>query len=215
MGPSLRVVRDPSGAASLLPMEAPARTVRPPSATREAAGVGAALAVVLVAAAVRVLVLRGAGVPAAPATTVLQGGDQSVFQALLVSTDAIGGLRKRTATWPGVPELVTEELPPFNPSLLPAAARGLSWTLSAGGASADYAGIDPQGLRTAFLLRVTERSSGGLDQSMPTSARRPGVRLAAEVWIRKGGTALPGVFPATDGWFKLVALDGEASGGRP
>jgi len=214
MKASLRVVRDSSGAASLLPMDAPARLVRPPSAAREAAGVGVALAVVLVAAAVRVLALRGPGAAAAPATTVLQGGDQSVFQALLVSTDAIGSLRKRTGIWPGVPELVTEELPPFDPSLLPAAARGLSWTLSAGGASADYTGMDPQGRRTAFLLRLAEKSTGGLDQSIPTRARA-GPRLAAEVWIRKGGTAPPGTFPATDGWFQLVALDGEAgAGGR-
>ena len=56
---------------------------------------------------------------------------------------------------------------------------------------------------------------GGLDQSIPTRARRVGPRLAAEIWIRKGGTALPGVFPAADGWYQLVALDGEAgAGGR-
>lgn len=196
-------------------MDAPGRAVRPPSAAREAAGVGAALTVVLLAAAVRILALKLAGSPAtAPMTSVLAGTDQSVFQALLVSADAIGSLRKKTGTWPDVPALGAEELPPFAPALLPAEARGLVWKRRADRASADYTGIDPAGRRTAFLLRLTEKSMGGLDQSIPTRARA-GPRLAAEVWIRKGGTALPGVFPATDGWFQLVALDGEASGGRP
>jgi len=216
MGATLRVVRDPPGAASLLPMDAPGRTVRPPSAAREAAGVGAALAIVLAAAALRVLTLDRSGASAAiPATTVLAGADQTVFQALLVSADAIGSLRKRTGAWPDVPALGTEELPPFAQTLLPAEARGLAWKRRVEGASADYTGIDPSGRRTAFLLRLTEKSTGGLDQSMPTRARRAGPRLAAEVWIRKGGTALPGAFPATDGWYQLVALDGEAAGGRP
>jgi hypothetical protein len=215
MGAALRIVRDPPGAVSLPRMNAPGRTVRPPSAAREAAGVGAALAIVLVAAALRVLTLDRSGASAAiPSTTVLAGADQTVFQALLVSADTIGGLRKRTGAWPDVPALGAEELPPFAQTLLPREARGLAWTRRAGGASADYTGIDPAGRRTAFLLRLTEKSMAGLDQSMPTRARRAGPRLAAEVWIRKGGTAPPGAFPATDGWFQLVALDGEAGAGE-
>jgi len=211
-----RVIRGQPGGASLPPVDVPGRTVRPPSAGREAAGVGAALAIVLAAVALRVLTLDRSGASAAiPATTVLAGADQNVFQALLVSADAIGSLRKKTGAWPDVPALATEELPPFAPALLPAEARGLAWTRRTDGASADYTGIDPSGRRTAFLLRLTEKSMGGLDQSMPTRTRRTGLRLAAEVWILKGGTALPGAFPATDGWYQLVALDGETAGGRP
>ena len=203
-------------AASLVRMEAPGRAVRPPSAAREAAGVGVALAIVLVIAAARVATLKlGGASVAAPATTVLAGVDQTIFQALLVSADAIGSLRRKTGIWPDVPALGAEELPPFAPALLPAEARGLAWKRTGDGATADYTGIDPAGRRTAFLLRLTEKSAGGLDQSIPARARRAGPRLAAEVWIRKGGTSLPGVFPAADGWFQLVALDGEAAGAGP
>jgi len=108
-----------------------------------------------------------------------------------------------------------EELPPFAPALLPGEARGLVWKRRADGASADYAGLDPAGRRTAFLLRLSERTAAGLDQSIPARAARAGPRLAAEVWILKGGKAPPGTFPAAEGWYQLVALDGEAGAGGP
>ncbi|MFI5119808.1 MAG: DUF6162 family protein [Thermoanaerobaculia bacterium] len=210
----LRVVRDHSGAASLGSMDAPGRTVRPPSAAREAAGVGAALAIVLLAGALRVLTLDRSGASAAsPATSVLAGADQTIFQALLVSVDSIADLKRRTGAWPEISALAADETPPFAPALLPAEARGLDWKRRAEGASADYTGLDPGGRRTAFLLRVSERRTAGLDQGMPTRAARAGPRLAAEVWILKGGKALPGLFPATNGWYQLVALDGEAGTG--
>lgn len=195
---------------------APGRTVRPPSAAREAAGVGVALAIVLVAGALRVLSLDRSGASAAsPATTVLAGADQTLFQALLVSVDPIADLKRRTGAWPEIPALAADEIPPFAPAFLPAEARGLDWKRRADGASADYTGLDPKGRRTAFLLRVSEKSTGGLDQGMPTRAVRAGPRIAAEVWILKGATAPPGTFPSADGWYQLVALDGEAgAGGR-
>jgi hypothetical protein len=194
----------------------PGRTVRPPSAAREAAGVGVALALVLIAVAFRVLTLdRSAASAAAPATTVLAGSDQTLFQALLVSVDAIADLKRRTGAWPDIPALTADEIPPFAPALLPADARGLEWKRRTDGASADYTGLDPRGRRTAFLLRVSEKSTGGLDQGIPTRAARARPRVAAEVWILKGGTAAPGATPATDGWYQLVSLDGEAgAGGR-
>ncbi|MFI5197605.1 MAG: DUF6162 family protein [Thermoanaerobaculia bacterium] len=197
-------------------MDAPGRTVRPPSAAREAAGVVGALAIVLVAAALRVMTLDRSGASAAsPATTALAGADQTLLQALLVSVDAIADLKRKTGTWPEIPALAADEIPPFAPALLPAEARGLDWKRRADGASADYTGLDPGRRRTAFLLRVSEKSTGGLDQGIPTRAARVAPRVAAEVWILKGGKALPGPFPATDGWYQLVALDGEAgAGGR-
>ncbi len=197
-------------------VNAPGRSVRPPSAAREAAGVGAALAIVLVAGALRVFTLdRSAASSANPATTVLAGADQTLFQALLVSVDAIADLKRKTGAWPEIPALAADEIPPFAPALLPAEARGLDWNRRVNAASADYTGLDSRGRRTAFLLRVSEKSTGGLDQGMPTRAVRAGPRIAAEVWILKGGTASPGAFPATDGWYQLVALDGEAgAGGR-
>lgn len=197
-------------------MIAPARTVRPPSAAREAAGVGAALAAVLIAGALRVLTLDRSGASSAiPATAALAGAEQTVLQALLVSVDAIADLKRKTGSWPEIPALAADEIPPFAPALLAAEARGLDWKRRADGASADYTGLDPKGSRTAFLLRVSEKSTGGLDQGIPTRAARAGPRVAAEVWILKGGKAPPGAFPATDGWYQLVALDGEAgAGGR-
>jgi hypothetical protein len=197
-------------------VNAPWRTVRPPSVAREAAGVGAALATVLIAGALRVLTLDRSGASAAtPATTVLAGADQTLFQALLVSVDAVVDLKRKTGTWPEIPALAADEILPFAPALLPAEARGLDWKRRADGASADYTGLDPGGRRTAFLLRVSEKSTGGLDQGMPTRAARAGPRVAAEVWILKGGAASPGAYPAADGWYQLVALDGEAgAGGR-
>lgn len=196
--------------------DAPGRTVRPPSAAREAAGVGTALAIVLVAGALRIHTLdRSSASAAIPTTTVLAGADQTLFQALLVSVDPIADLKKRTGAWPEIPALAADEIPPFAPALLPAEARGLDWKRRADGASADYTGLDPKGRRTAFLLRVSEKSTGGLDQGIPTRAVRAGPRIAAEVWILKGGTAPPGATPAADGWYQLVALDGEAgAGGR-
>ena len=195
-------------------LNAPGRIVRPPSAAREAAGVGAALVIALIAAALRILALDRSGASAAsPATTALAGADQTLFQALLVSVDAIADLKRKTGGWPEIPALAAEEIPPFAPALLPAEARGLDWKHRANAASADYTGLDPGGRRTAFLLRVSEKSTGGLDQGMPTRAGRAGPRVAAEVWILKGGTAPPGAFPSADGWYQLVALDGEAGGG--
>jgi hypothetical protein len=192
-------------------MEAPGRTVRPPSAAREAAGAGAAVAAVLIAGALRILTLdRSGGASAAPATAVLAGADQTLYQALLVSVDVIFGLKKKTGIWPEVAALAAEELGPFAPALLPGEARGLEWKRRADGASADYTGLDPAGRRTGFLLRLSERTAAGLDQSIPARAARAGPRLAAEVWILKGGTAQPGAFPAAEGWYQLVALDGEA-----
>lgn len=197
-------------------MDAPGRTVRPPSAAREAAGVGVAVAIVLIAGALRVHTLDHSSVSAAiPATTVLAGADQTLFQALLVSVDAIADLKGKTGTWPEIPALAAEEVPPFAPSLLPAEARGLDWKRRVNATSADYTGLDPGGRRTAFLLRLSEKSMAGLDQGIPTRAARPRQRVAAEVWILKGGTAPPGAYPAADGWYQLVALDGEAgAGGR-
>jgi hypothetical protein len=195
-------------------MDAQGRTVRPPSAAREAAGVGAALAIVLFAGALRILTLdRSSASAATPATTALAGSDQTLFQALLVSVDAIADLKRRTGTWPDVTALAADEIPPFAPTLLPSEARGLDWKRRADGAYADYTGLDPRGRRTAFLLRVSEKSMAGLDQGIPTRAVRAGPRLAAEVWILKGGKALPGAYPAADGWYQLVALDGEAGAG--
>jgi hypothetical protein len=197
-------------------MNAPGRTVRPPSAAREAAGVGAALAIVLFAVTFRVLTLDRLGASAAtPATTVLAGTDQTLFQALLVSVDAIANLKRKTGIWPEIAVLAADEVPPFAPALLPAEARGLEWKRRIDGASADYTGLDPKGRRTAFLLRVSEKSTGSLDQGIPTRAVRAGPRGAAEIWILKGGSASPGAFPSADGWYQLVALDGEAgAGGR-
>ncbi len=195
-------------------VDPPGRVVRPPSAAREAAGVAAALAIVLAAGALRVLTLdRSSASAAIPATTALEGTDQTLFQAILVSVDAIADLKRRTGAWPDVAALAADDVPPFAPALLPAEARGLDWKRRVDGTSADYAGLDPKGRRTAFLLRVSERSTSGLDQGTPTRAARAGPRVAAEVWIVKGGTALPGAYPATDGWFQLVALDGEAGAG--
>jgi hypothetical protein len=197
-------------------VEEAVRTVRPPSAAREAAGAGAAVAAVLIAGALRVLTLDRSGASsAAPATSVLAGADQTLYQALLVSVDAIFGLRRRTGAWPEVAALAREELPPFAPALLPREARGLDWKRRADGASADYAGLDSTGRRTAFLLRLSEKSTAGLDQSSPARAARAGPRLAAEVWILKGGRALPGAFPAAEGWYQLVALDGETGPSGP
>lgn len=197
-------------------VEVPGRTVRPPSTAREAAGAGAAVAAVLIAGALRILTLDRSGASsAAPATSVLGGADQTLYQALLVSADAIFGLKKKSGIWPEVATLAAEELPPFAQALLPGEARGLDWKRRAEGASADYAGLDPAGRRTAFLLRLSEKSAAGLDQSIPSRAAHARPRLAAEVWILKGGTALPGAFPAAEGWYQLVALDGEAgAGGR-
>ena len=168
----------------------------------------------LAAGALRVLTLDRSGASAAtPATTALAGADQTLFQALLVSVDSIADLKRKTGAWPDIPALAAEEVPPFAPALLPAEARGLDWKRRADGASADYTGLDPKGRRTAFLLRVSEKSTSGLDQGTPTRAARAGPRVAAEVWILKGGTAPPGAYPATDGWYQLVALDGEAGAG--
>jgi hypothetical protein len=195
-------------------MEVPGRNVRSPSAAREVAGAGAAVAAVLIAGALRVLTLDRSGASAAaPATSVLAGADQTLYQALLVSADAIFGLKKNAGVWPEISALENEALPPFAPALLPREARGLDWKRRADGASADYAGLDPAGRRTAFLLRLSEMGVAGLDQSMPARAGRAGPRLAAEVWMLKGGTALPGAFPAAEGWYQLVALDGEAGAG--
>lgn len=195
--------------------ESPGRNVRPPSAAREAAGAGAAVAAVLMAGALRVLTLDRSGASSAsPATTVLAGADQTVYQALLVSVDGIVSVKKKTGTWPETAALAAEELPPFAPALLPAEARGLEWKRRAEGASADYTGLDLAGRRTSFLLRLSEKPKGGLDQSMPARTGRSGPRLGAEIWIRKGATAPPGAFPASEGWYQLVALDGEAGGSR-
>ena len=197
-------------------VDAPGRLVRPPSAAREAAGVGAALAIVLTAGALRILSLDRSGASAAiPAPTVLAGVDQTLFQALLVSVDAIADLKRKTGAWPEIASLASDDIPPFAPALLPAEARGLEWRRRVNGASADYTGLDPKGHRTAFLLRVSERSMTGLDQGIPARAAPSRPRVAAEVWILKGGTTLPGAYPAADGWYRLVSLDGEAgAGGR-
>lgn len=188
--------------ASLSAMESASRDVRQPSATREALGVAAAVAAVLLLGAVRVATLPRAGsggTKTGAAPLVLTANDQVVYQALLVAVDSVAALRKKTGAWPDVPALAGEEVPPFAPALLPAAARGLVWSLSATGGAADYAGVDPSGRRTAFLLRVKEREKGA----------------SAEVWFRKGGTArAAGAFPVREGWFELVALDGD-TGPRP
>ncbi len=183
-------------------MKSAGRRVRPPSASREALGVGAAIAAVLLLGAVRVATLPRAGSDGAPqgaAPLVLTASDQVVYQSLLVAVDSVMSQRKRTGAWPDVPALAGEEVPPFAPALLPAAARGLVWTATANGTAADYAGVDPAGRRTAFLLRVKEREKGA----------------SAEVWFRKGGTAsVAGAYPVREGWFELVALDGD-TGPRP
>ena len=197
----MHAVGSSPGAASLLPMDAAGRTVRPPSAAREALGFAAAAACVLLAGALRVATLpRGSGQAAVPSVSaVLSGSDQVVYQALLVSVDAVVTLRKKTGAWPDSPALASADVPPFAEALLPAAARGLRWEMRAPGSTADYAGVDPAGVRTAFLLRVAER----------------GKNVSADVWIRKGGTsAVVGATPGREGWFPLVSLDGEAGGRR-
>lgn len=172
------------------------RDVRPPSASREALGVGAAIAAMLLLGALRIATLprTSTGETRKGAAAVLTANDQVVFQSLLVAVDSVASLRKRTGAWPDVPALAGEEVPPFAPALLPAAARGLVWSVSANGTVADYAGVDPDGKRTAFLLRVKERDKGA----------------SAEVWFRKGGIAsAAGAYPVREGWFELVALDGD------
>lgn len=190
--------------ASLSRVEPSARLVRPPSASREALGVGAALAGVLLLCGLRIATLprAGAGESRAGAAAVLTANDQVVYQALLVAVDSIAALKARTGAWPDVSALAGEEIPPFAPALLPAAARGLVWSARPGGTAADhadYAGVDPSGRRTAFLLRAKERERGA----------------SAVVFIRKGGTSsAAGAFPVREGWFELVALDGD-TGPRP
>jgi hypothetical protein len=181
--------------------ERASREVRPPSASREAVAVGAAVAAVLLLAGLRVASLPRAGAAASRtgASAALDANDQVVYQSLLVAVDSIAALRKKTGAWPDVSALAGDDVPPFAPALLPAAARGLAWTLEPDGAAADYAGVDPKGSRTAFLLRVKEREKGA----------------SAEVWFRKGGTSsAAGAFPVREGWFELVALDGD-TGPRP
>lgn len=185
-------------------MESAARVVRPPSASREAFGVGAAVAAVLLFGGLRIAMLprAGSGGTRTGASAVLTASDQVVYQSLLVAVDSVASLRKKTGAWPDVPALAAEEVPPFAPGLLPAAARGLVWSAAPSGTAADhadYAGVDPSGKRTAFLLRMKEREKG----------------VSAEVWFRKGGTAsAAGAYPVREGWFELVALDGD-TGPRP
>jgi len=182
-------------------MESASRDVRPPSASREALGVGAAVAAVLLLGGLRVATLPRAGTGAAPtgAAAVLTANDQVVYQSLLVAVDSVTSFRKKTGAWPDVTALAGEEAPPFAPALLPAAARGLVWSDRANGALADYTGVDPEGKRSAFLLRVRERERGA----------------SAEVWFRKGGTSTAaGAYPVREGWFELVTLDGD-TGTRP
>jgi hypothetical protein len=187
--------------ASLSAMEPASRNVRPPSAKREALGVSAAIAAVLLFGGLRVATLprAGSGETRTGATAVLTANDQVVYQSLLVAVDSIATLRKKSGAWPDVPALAGEEVPPFAPALLPAAARGLVWNVIASGTVADYAGVDAEGKRTAFLLRVKERDRGA----------------SAEVWFRKGGAeSTAGAYPLREGWFELVALDGD-TGPRP
>ena len=187
--------------ASLSAMERASRIVRPPSTTREALGVGAAVAAVLLFGGLRIATLprRGSGEKRTGTSVVLTASDQVVYQTLLVAVDSVTTLRKKTGVWPAVAVLAGEEVPPFAPALLPAAARGLVWSVTANGGAADYAGVDPSGRRTAFLLRLKERDRGA----------------SAEVWFRKGGAAsAAGPYPVREGWFELVALDGD-TGPRP
>ncbi|MCM3878285.1 MAG: hypothetical protein NEA02_17940 [Thermoanaerobaculia bacterium] len=182
-------------------MEPASRDVRPPSATREALGVGAAVAAVILLGGVRIATLPDLGSVGGrtAVTAALTANDQVVYQSLLVAVDSVASLRKKTGRWPDVPALAGEEVPPFAPALLPTAARGLVWSVSANGTAADYAGVDPSGRRTAFLLRVKVPEKGA----------------SAEVWFRRGGTAsAAGAYPVREGWFELVALDGD-TGPRP
>ncbi len=187
--------------ASLPAMEAVERRVLPPSASREAAGVAVAVAAVVLLGAVRIATLPRAGSapPRTAASAVLTAEDQVVYQALLVGVDAVTSMRKKSGVWPSAQALAADDVPPFAAGLLPAAARGLAWSVAANGTTADYSGVDPAGKRTAFLLRVKERERGA----------------SAEVWFRKGGsTSSAGAYPVREGWFELVALDGD-TGPRP
>ena len=187
--------------ASLGAMEALARHVRPPSASREAAGVAVAVAAVVLLGALRIVTLPRATSSGSPATAsaVLTAEDQVVYQALLVGVDAVTTVKKKSGAWPSAQALAADDVPPFAAGLLPAAARGLVWSVAAKGPTADYSGVDPSGKRTAFLLRVKEREKGA----------------SAEVWFRKGGsTSAAGAYPVREGWFELVALDGD-TGARP
>lgn len=183
------------------PAASAARVVSPPSAVREALGVGAAIAAVLFLGGLRIATLPRAEHRATrtAATAVLTGPDQVVYQALLVAVDSVTSMKKKSGYWPDAAALAGEDVPPFASALIPAAARGLAWTSAANGPFADYVGVDASGRRTAFLLRVKEREKGA----------------SAEIWFRKGGSAIAaGAYPVREGWFELVALDGD-TGPRP
>lgn len=195
--------------------------VAPLAAGREALGLLAAIALILVLVGLRVAQVAPAQAGADLETYQLRdirlkNQAPALYRSLLGAADTIIMLRETDGAWPEAATLHQESLPPFAEAFLPAGARGFSWQLHQGAAWADYYGInstaaaaektgaDP--LENSFILRIIDLHQAG-KYPYPVMRQEKGQesRFAVQIWMNPKTADYPEGPLAERGWKWIVS----------
>jgi Family of unknown function (DUF6162) len=187
---------------------------RPASARRETIGLLVALAVIALAMTIRfVTVLDDRDTqfvqPYQRLDNVLQGGEVTIYQALLAAMPEVLALRDTEGMWPESVLLEMDMIPPFAKELLPKALRSYEWIGHDGGAWIDYLGVDPTGAhKVSFILRIIDLESEYHPHPHPGVDYDPNYRVASQVWMFPDAERrYPGERVIDAGWWWLIAED--------
>lgn len=188
--------------------------VPPLEARRETIGLLLALAVLVALMTLRFVLLSGESEqqfmkPYHRLDNILQGGQRTLYQAMIAAVPEIVDLRNREGQWPEVELLEMEEVPPFAPQFLPATLQGVVWSSFDGGSWIDYVAQDPSGGETiTLLLRVIDLHAEYHPHPHPGIDYDPNEQVAIQVWMfPEANRAYPGERLPEAGWFWVVRPD--------
>jgi len=143
--------------------------------------------------------------------------EQRVFRELQEGLLEAEAARGATGTWPTVPSLAGEGIPPF--ALDPTASSRYEWRLLAGGAFVNYLGLPERPDAPAWLVLVQEPEPGRPpDQSREDEEHHrlsTGAMLHVSTWVHADGKRVADRLvrmPQAEGWMQLYAVGPAAPG---
>lgn len=191
--------------------------VQPVSARREAIGLLAAIAVVVLLMAIRFSFLGGAGDQEALLScqrpdTVLKGQQPTLYRSLVGVMSEVVDLREKEGKWPDIEKLRNENIPPFDATFMPPALKKYVWSKHGDGAWVDYYGENPSADDVGpasyegapFVLRIIDLHSDSHPHPHQGKDGDPKNRFVSQIWTYQSKRPYPGDNPADASWKWIV-----------
>lgn len=190
------------------------RVVRADDWRREAAFVGLAIGLVLLAVALRLALIAGESGgpilrPYQRLADTLPQRTQTLYRTLNSATGDIIDLRNLDGVWPEADLLALEVVPPFDPALVPEDLRDIVWVGYDGGAWIDYLGFDRDATEpVSMILRMIDLHAGYHPHPHPGIDYDPDLLVTHQIWVYADEVeAYPGERLPEAGWQWVLSAD--------